>query len=216
MNSPNNVDFIEGRDPVQRDPNAVRVLFRYSDTATIRIADWVDLHLKVGQPLTQEELQQIGNCSSLVDAERLAKRYLTGRVRTCQQVQNYLSRKDIDSDIAKRVVARLANSNILNDRQYAEWFVEQHAERMGPRQIEAKLRARGVDLEIARDAVGHVVTEQIEDTALVTSAEKFIRRKGTPQTRTDRLKFMNHLVRKGFSPSKVRHVVDSLSENRSE
>lgn len=198
---------------MQRDPDAVRVLFLHSNPIDIRISDWIELQLKVGQSLTQAELKQLETCASIVEAERVTKRYLTGRVRTCQQVRIYLTRREIEESIAEAVIQRLKRAGILDDNQYSEWFVEQQATRMGPRKMEAKLHARGVERQTAQDAVNRVVTDRVENDAVLLAARKFIRQKGFPETRSERIKFMNHLLRKGFSPGKVRSIVfDVLSD----
>lgn len=176
----------------------------------IAISDWVDLNLKIGLSVTEDDLEQIRHRARVMEALRLAIRYLTGRVRTTDQVRHYLMRKQVESDLIDDVVHRLKQQHVLDDVLYAQLFVEQSGERIGRQRLFAKLRGRGISHDVASEAIANHLQPEVEQEALMMAANKFIRQKGIPSTPEERMKLMNHLVRKGFAISQIRSGIDFL------
>lgn len=210
MNFPSKFDVIEGREPISEDPNVLRVFFRDAGPLVISISDWIELNLKIGVTVPEADLEQIRHRARVVDALRLATRYLTGRVRTTEQVRQYLMRKQVEIDIIDEAVQRLEQLEIVNDELYAQLFVEQRGEQLGKRRLFAKLRSRGISHDVAREAIARHLPPEVEEGALVAAAKKFVRQKGVPKTSEERFKLMNHLMRKGFSNAQIRSVIDRL------
>lgn len=209
MTSPE-LDSIEGREPVLGDPNCVRVLFDIHPPITLSVSDWIALGLKVGAKLSLAHMDAIKQCSDISMAERMAKVYLTGRIRTCAQVQRYLQDRGIRDDIISSVIPRLQHLDILNDEQYAQWFVESMQSRYGRQQLVAKLVLRGIDPELAKAVVEANVCEAVEQNAVEQAAFKFLRRHGKPENYKDKLRLMQHLERKGYPRDLIRAVTERV------
>ncbi|GMA61485.1 RecX family transcriptional regulator [Alicyclobacillus fastidiosus] len=213
--SPDFLDTIVGREAVPGDPNVVRVLFHHRDALLLRVADWVDLHLKVGLTVASELHVELVRRANMVGALQLARTYLTGRVKTSAQVKSFLERKEVEEGVIGDVIRHLEQIGVLDDAAYAALFIEQSGERTGRRQLMEKLLRRGVPRDVVQDALVHHLSRDVELTAAIGWAEKYVRRHGRPTDARERLKLMQHLARKGCPSEVVRRAIDVALEGLS-
>jgi regulatory protein len=94
-----------------------------------------------------------------VSAERgleLAYRYLSRRERTVAETREHLASRDVDGPTADQVIAMLAGQGYLDDRRFARLFVQdkRELEQWGDERIRRGLESRGVDRDLAEDAIG--------------------------------------------------------------
>ncbi|WP_188332128.1 regulatory protein RecX [Alicyclobacillus suci] len=206
--SPDFQEEIVGREVVPGNPNVVRVLFRHRDALVLPIADWVDYGLKIGLKVPPDVIRQFVRRANMVDALQLARVYLTGRVKTSAQVTTYLQRKGVDSDAISDAIRHLEQIGALDDEAYAVQFVEVYGKRTGRQQLYQKLLQRGIPRDIAKDAVASHLAQDVEMTAAIEWANKYIRRHGLPEDARARMKMMQHLARKGCPSEIVRRAVE--------
>lgn len=200
--------MIVGREAVPGDPNVVRVLFHHRDALLLRVVDWVDLQLKIGSTVTGELHAELVRRATMLGALQIARAYLTGRVKTSAQVKAFLERKEVEDDVIGDVIHHLERIGVLDDRAYAALFIEQSGERSGRRQLMEKLLRRGVPRDVVQDALANHLSRDVEVTAAIGWAQKYIRRHGRPTDARARLKLMQHLARKGCPSEVVRRAID--------
>jgi regulatory protein len=134
-------------------------------------------------------------------ARVICLRLLTGQPRTRAELATALARRGVPSEAAGRVLGRFAEVGLIDDRAFADaWVDSRHAGRgLGRRTLSAELRRRGVDDRTVADAMARLDP----DTELQT-ARALVRRRlpGTtrlePAGRVRRLVGM--LARKGYPP----------------
>lgn len=207
----NATNIIVAREPIAEDPNSVRVLFSHADPVRISVADWVNFGLKIGIEVTGQLFQEMQERDRISVGERLATNYLTGRVRTSAQVRVYLARKEIESDVIDAVIDRLTQKHIIDDAQYAALYVDQKGARLGRRALSAKLRQFGIERSVIDEALSENLSAEVELEAIEQAAEKYIRRRGRPETSIDRAKMMQFLARKGFPNDVIQTVVGHMA-----
>jgi regulatory protein len=154
-----------------------------------------------------------------VDEERrvldAALRFLASRPRSRAEVRRRLLRRQPNRperapDVVERVLARLERMHLIDDREFASFWVEQR-ERFSPRAayvIGQELRARGVDRDTADAAV-----DAAQDAERALEAG---RQKARTLTRLDfptfRARLGPFLLRRGFGYGLVRDTVNALWE----
>ncbi|HET9981742.1 MAG TPA: RecX family transcriptional regulator, partial [Ktedonobacterales bacterium] len=146
-------------DPSPRRPDWWHISIDESYAFSLDGATVIAEALAPGRELTDED---VGRLRALAEESRLmeaALGFLTVRPRSRSEVRRRLSqprrnRAAPSAEVVDRVLERLAEKHLLDDREFADYWVEQR-ERFSPRSSYAlaqELRQRGVDRETS-DAV---------------------------------------------------------------
>jgi regulatory protein len=147
-------------------------------------------------------------------ARNLCLRALTGAPKTRQQLADMLAQKDIPEHAAGTVLDRLTEVGLIDDAEFARaWVSSRQAGRgLARRALSAELRAKGVDPDVAAEAV-----DVVGDDDERVSARRLVDRKVGAMRRLDRTtatrRLMGMLARKGYSgglaAAVVREALDS-------
>ena len=102
-------------------------------------------------------------------------------------------------------MARLADLGYLDDSEFAEGHVRRRSARLGPLALSAELAARGVDREVARQAVGGLSRE-----AQLTAAMRLVAREAGRRLPAGYKELLDsagaRLLRRGFSAAIAREA----------
>ncbi|GAA1479245.1 hypothetical protein GCM10009623_36910 [Nocardioides aestuarii] len=140
---------------------------------------------------------------------------LTGRARSRKELADKLASKNVPGEIASRLLDRFEEVGLVDDAAFARSWVEgRHTSRgLAPRAIAQELRRKGVDDEVAREALDELGSEEQLETArrLVRKKRRSLER-FDEQTRTRRL--VGLLARKGYPAGLAWQVVrEELGES---
>ena len=122
---------------------------------------------------------QPANLGPPADPEAVARaiclRQLTGAPRTRAQLANVLRRRKVPDEVADRVLSRFGDVGLIDDAEFARvWVQSRHVGRgLARRALEHELRARGVDDQVARDALATLGSDDEEAVARVLSCGGF-------------------------------------------
>ncbi len=208
-----------------RDKNRVNVFVNGKFTLSLDVKQVVDLQVKVGKVLTEDELQELHKASefgklyqkSLEWAftrphsiwetrdylkRRQLKRLQTNRQRIKQELKPYPEIQDAAIDL---VMERLAERGYIDDKKFAEYYVENRFIKKGisKRRLEIELRKKGVADDIIEAAL-NTTTRKEEDELAKMIAKK--RRK------YDSRKLIEYLIQQGFDYRMVKEAVAKSEE----
>src|SRR3954453_14102516 len=114
--------------------------------------------IAVDDPLTQDVApgspeDEMGDPESV--ARGICLRALTGAPKTRQQLADLLATRGVPDDAAEAVLDRFTEVGLIDDATYARaWVTSRQAGRgLARRALSAELRAKGVDAEVAAEAV---------------------------------------------------------------
>lgn len=147
-------------------------------------------------------------------ARAIALRLLTASARSRAQLAEALARKDVPDEVAERVLDRFTEVGLIDDAEYARMLVRtRHAERgLSRRAIAVELRRRGIDDDLAGEAL-----EQVDADDEETAARALVRRKLASTAALDMptrsRRTFAALGRKGYPPGLVARLVrEELAE----
>lgn len=150
-------------------------------------------------------------------ARSLCLRALTGAPKTRQQLSDLLIKRGIPDDVAELVLDRFGEVGLIDDAAFARaWVTSRQAGRgLARRALKAELRAKGVDGEVAEEAVA-LVDDQDEWEA----ARRLVHRRLPGLRRVDRVtaerRLVGMLARKGYGAGLAAWVVrEALDADRS-
>jgi regulatory protein len=152
------------------------------------------------------------------DPESIARgiclRALTGAPKTRQQLADLLAQRGVPEDAAETVLERFTEVGLIDDAAYARaWVSSRQAGRgLARRALSAELRAKGLDPDVAAEAV-----LAVDDEDERAAARRLVDRKVGAMRRLDRAtatrRLMGMLARKGYNgglaAAIVREALDS-------
>ena len=160
------------------------------------VPELVAASLKVGQLLSDAEVESLGERGDVEQAFNSALGYLSYRPRSRSELAIYLRRHGAAEEQIEAVVERLEQAGLLGDEAFARFWVE-NRERFrprGPAALRHELRTKGVDNEVINGA--------LETLDSADGAYRAASRKAQQLRELDRATFFRKLVeylaRRGF------------------
>ena len=146
------------------------------------------------------------------DPEAVARKILldqlTGRARSRSDLAAKLAQRNVPTDVATRLLDRFEEVGLVDDTTFArEWVAQRHEGRgLARRALAQELRRKGIDDEVARDAL-----DELDETDEIEAARMLVRRK-LPSVRgleSDKAvrRLVGMLARKGHSSGVAYRVV---------
>ena len=158
-----------------RDPNRVNVFINGRYTLSLDIRQVVDLHIKVGRKLSQDELQDLHKASEFGKLYKRALEWALSRPHSIWETREYLRRRqlhriqnnrkrlqdelkplpEIQDETISLVLDRLIEKGYVNDRTFAKYYVENRFVKKGisQKRLELELRKKQVPDNIIKDVL---------------------------------------------------------------
>ena len=145
----------------------------------------------------------------------LALRFLSLRPRSEKEIKDYLQKKKYTQDVKDQVLSYLHEHRLIDDEEFARWFVDQRTrvKPEGERLIRLELRQKG----IANEVVNKVFqSEEVQSTDQVAIAKTIIekrlpRYKHLPKQELYK-KLGDLLARRGFDWETIRTAIERTVE----
>ena len=206
-----------------RNNNRVNVSIDGVYSFRLDIAQVTDLNLKVGCELSDGELKELQEESQFGKLYMRALEYCLRRPHSVKEVRDYLWRKTqptlrkgqtgmnnpvvYSERVASRVLSKLQQKAYVNDDEFARWWVEnrQLSKGVSQRKLTAELRSKGVHADIIAQTLEK--TDRTDEQELRKVIAKKHRRYAG-----DRQKFVQYLVRQGFSYDDVVSALNDVEE----
>lgn len=206
-----------------RDNNRVNVSVDGVYSFSLDIAQVTDLNLKVGHELSDRELEELQEESQFGKLYMRALEYCLRRPHSVKEVKDYLWRKTqptlrksqtgmnnpvvYSERVASRVLRKLQQKTYVNDEAFARWWAEnrQLSKGVSRRKLTAELRSKGIHADIIAQTLEK--TDRTDEQELRKVIAKKHRRYAG-----DRQKFVQYLVRQGFSYDDVVSTLNDVEE----
>jgi regulatory protein len=150
-------------------------------------------------------------------AREICLRQLAVRPRTRAELAKVLARKEISDEVIAEVLDRYDEVGIIDDAAFARaWVTSRHQGRgLARRALANELRQRGVDAEVAGEALETLDDDEEASTARALVDRKLRTARGEPEAVFRRLVGM--LARKGYPAGvAIRAVKDALAARDAE
>jgi regulatory protein len=198
----------------KRDKKRVNIFFdgEFAFGISRIVAAW----LQVGQNLTDEQISKLISKDQDEVAYQRAIKLITYRDRSIAEIRQSLHQKQIPEEIIENVINRLGENGLLDDKRFANLWIENRNEfrPRSHRMLALELRKKG----ISEDIISQVLENTTADEELAhKAAQKQIRRYMTLEWQDFRRKLGSFLARRGFSYETVDLTVHQIwAEYRSE
>jgi len=165
----------------------------------IDLDNFVILGLKVGKEYSQDEIEKIIKKAGFQKTLDKLLRFATLRPRSEKEITLYLKRKKVHESLFDELFNRLKRLELLNDEQFAQWWVDQRIQFKSKsiREITQELLQKGISKDIVEEII---FKSQINDeTSAKKTLHKYAYKWDKYDKRTKIQKEREFLLRKGFS-----------------
>ena len=193
-----------------KNENRVNVFMDKKYSFSLDVTQLVDLKLKVGAKISEEELTEYKKLSEFGKLYQRTLEWVLARPRSEKETFDYLYKKiyekKLDKNYINKIIERLKNKKYLDDEYFAEYYVENRFVKKGisTRRLKMELMKKGIKKEIIEKVLGDSARND-EDEIL-----KIITKK---RARYDDEKLIQYLCRQGFSYELVRNLVQSYGKD---
>lgn len=202
-----------------RDKNRVNIYLNEKYFCSLDIAQVVDLHLKIGRELSNEEIDELKRASDFGKFYARALEYSLMRPRSSQEIKDYLKRKTLDRKVRVKnpktgeyqtkvkkgydqslidpVLRRLEEHGYIDDRRFASLWLENRSISKGAstKKLRLELRQKGISDQIIEEVFAASNRDDREE------LRKMIARKAKKYP--DEQKLIQYLLRQGFNYSDI-------------
>lgn len=215
-----------------RTQNRVNIYVDQKFFCSLDISQVVDFGVKIGKQLSDSDLAELKRASDFGKLYSRALEYVFSRPHSSKEIRDYLKRKTLsrkirvknrktgeyqtkvkegyDATLVPLVLDRLMERGYIDDTKFAAFWVENHNARKGSslKKLRQELQQKGVSASIIDEALSDSDRDDISE------LQKIIAKKAARYP--DQQKFIQYLVRQGFSYSDVLDQLSSMSSSTGE
>lgn len=166
------------------------------------------VNLSVGQELSHDEIEKLRKADKVEKTYLKALNFLSYRPRSTAEVSRWMAKHDTPDEVEEAVLARLKRNKYVDDKKFAELWVENRNEfrPRGAYALRMELRSKGVSDE----AIEPVLRELDEEELALRAARKPLKR-FEKLTRDDfQKKIYGYLSRRGFKYDTIKTTISVL------
>lgn len=147
--------------------------------------------------------------NKIYDLVSMAIKYISVRLRSIKEIENYLLKKGASTHDAKGAIEILLKSGYLDDDRFTKAYIKDKLNftTMGDYKIKMELNRLGVDAFIIEDNMSKIDDSVIED-KIRKIIEKDIRTNKKYSGMVLKNKVYNHLLTQGYSKDKVISIIN--------
>ncbi len=187
-----------------KNQNRVNIFVNGKYAFSLDLAQLVDLKLKIGKEITEDELVEYKRLSEFGKLYQRTLEWVLTRPRSVKETEDYLYKKIYEKKLEKNylnnIIEKLKSRNYLDDEKFAEWYVENRFVKKGvsERRLRMELVKKGIGGEVVEKALrGSGRNDEEEIRKIITKK----------RTRYDDEKLIQYLCRQGFSYELVQNLV---------
>ncbi|MBQ8985032.1 RecX family transcriptional regulator [Candidatus Saccharibacteria bacterium] len=193
-----------------KNPDRVNVFVNDDFAFSLDVAQVVDLKIKKGRIITEEELVELTKASEFGKLYQRTLEWVLMRPRSVRETSDYLSKKifekKLDNSFLKIIIEKLEKKNYLDDYRFAKWYI-------GNRFFKKGVSSKRLKMELFKKGISKEIIEQVlvdSDRDDVSEIKKVILKKRSKYP--DDEKLISYLCRQGFPFELSREMVLESSE----
>lgn len=215
--------------PGVKDPNRVNVFLDGHFAFSLDVNQVIDLGVKTQQSVTKERLAELMRASEFGKLYQRSLEWVLTRPHSLREARDYLRRRQLkrkqlnrqrareekkplpefDDELVALVLERLVEKKYIDDRKFAEFYVENRYARKGisHKRLRAELRQKGIGPEMINQVFAQVPRDEDEEIKKVIAKKR---------KKYDDYQLVGYLVRQGFNFQDAKTAVEKYGEEEGE
>ncbi len=210
-----------------KNPGRVNVFVNGKFEFSLDVSQVVDFKLKVGQEISEEELEEFKSASEFGKLYQRALEWVLVRPRSERETRDYLIRKLKQSssghssrpssrgssfrprsdcgcpsedsfEFSEKIIEQLLNRKYLNDERFAEWYVENRFTKKG-------ISNKRLKMELKKKGISDEIIEKVLGGR--NDEEEILKMIAKKRSKYDDEKLIQYLCRQGFDYQLVQNLV---------
>lgn len=164
--------------------------------------------LRIGQEFEKEAYQEIKDTAEEDKAYMRSLDLLARRPRSTWEMEQYLKRKGYEADLVQKILNRLSNRGLINDRKFAEsWVVSRRLlKSVSKRRLLQELQQKKISSQIISEIL------EADETDELAVLKEIVQKKQAQSRYQDPQKLTAYLLRQGFNYHDVSSVMKSIDD----
>lgn len=178
---------------------------------------YIKSNIRKGTELTEKEVHSLQLQDQFQKGLNMSMNYLSYRMRSMDEIRQYLIKKEFESHTAEAVIERLKELGYLDDLEFAKMFIRSKVmtTKKGPKALKQDLKQKGVDdLTIENALTIYTEEEQVEEAA--TLVEKKAKQYKKLSEHALKQKIGQVLQQKGYAWSIIEQAIEKASLSKDE
>ena len=170
----------------------------------------VKYNLLMKHDIDKELFTEMIKYNSELDSYYMSIKYITIKLRSELEIRNYLSKKEISSNVIDKTIKRLKDNHFLNDEVYTKAYINDQINltNNGPKKIRKDL----LKLGIAEEYIDEYLTK-IDHQIWIDKINNFIKKKIRLNHNSSanflRMKISNDLINMGYDKEDINSYINS-------
>ena len=175
----------------------------------------VKFHLKRGMEIDADKLKELLHEEEFSKAKNYVYRILARRMYTTKEIHDKLAERGYIDEIIQDVIATLERYGYLNDRTYAEEWIQSRmrGKPKGKFALRQELGRKGIEKSIIEDALSCAFDESDERSMALDLASRKARSYSGDDPAAAKRKLQGFLLRRGFDFGTVRDVIEQVIDS---
>ncbi|SMO55813.1 RecX family transcriptional regulator [Melghirimyces algeriensis] len=173
--------------------------------------------LSKGMQVDAGEVEHILKEEERNKVRQSALRYLSFRPRTVYEMKQHLAGKGYETTFVDETVTEMIHQRYLDDRRFAEAWVEERRRRkgFGTRMLKQELEKKGVSSKIVDEVLDRLNEDEERELALEMAERRYRRLAGESWPKVER-RLGQYLLRRGFVSSLVYELLREFQRRHKE
>ncbi len=169
-------------------------------------------HLERGMEIDEGKLKELLYEEEISKAKSYVYRILARRMYTTREIRDKLVERGYVDKIIEDVIATLERYGYLNDRTYAQEWIESRmrSKPKGKIALRQELERKGIDRSIIEDALSQAFDESKESEMALDLARRKARSFNADDPVAAKRKLQSFLLRRGFDFETVKDVIEQV------
>jgi len=178
------------------------------------LENFIKLHLKVEQELTQKEVEDIVKKAEFQKTLDYLLKFAMMRPRSEKEISDWFKRKKVHESMQKDLFDRLKHFELLNDLKFAQWWVDQRMQyrSKSKRMLNNELRVKGIKDEIIKKVLSETKIDEPKMIAQILEKKAYKWRNLTG--RDQKQKMTEYLLRNGYDWDNIKTAIDEFLSKR--
>lgn len=175
----------------------------------------VKFHLERGMEIDEDKLKELLYEEELSKAKSYVYRILARRMYTTKEIRDKLVERGYVGKIIEDVIATLERYGYLNDKTYAEEWIESRmrSKPKGKIALRRELGRKGIEESIIEDALSQAFDQSKEAEMALDLACRKVRSYNVDDPVAAKRKLQSFLLRRGFDFETVKDVIEQVIDS---
>jgi regulatory protein len=172
-------------------------------------------HLERGMEIDEDKLKELLYEEELSKAKSYVYGILARRMYTTREIRDKLVEREYVDKIIEDVIATLERYGYLNDRTYAQEWIESRmrSKPKGKIALKRELERKGIDRSIIEEALSQAFDQSKESEMALDLARRKARSYNADDPVAAKRKLQSFLIRRGFDFETVKDVIEQVIDS---